>query len=231
MARTKKRKAIKKVFNRGNKPRKKKPLKALAKEPKKMNYPERKKNKAIVLGAVPPTPNVTNLSKIPTSIQNIREHHIGPEKFILATALRKFIRKIMKELHPGLKMEPKTYDLLQSASETYMVNLFSDAYLVCKHRKSKTVTKSDLQTAYRYSTALPEFRDDFKTRTWTDTGQKEIDNYARYGARYQDDTQWTQDIPEPESPEFDLEFKPRRARLKKRRVQKPKKTDKTTATT
>jgi histone H3 len=83
------------------------------------------------------------------SIQQIRKYQKSTELLIKKVTFCRLVREIALEYKTDLKFKVSTFDVLQEASEAFLVRLFEDAYLCAIHAKRVTLMPRDLLLARR----------------------------------------------------------------------------------
>jgi histone H3 len=83
------------------------------------------------------------------ALREIRRYQKSTDTLIPKMALARVIRELAENIKPGLRFQISAIDAIQSASESFLVNLFEDTNLCALHAGRVSITKKDLLLARR----------------------------------------------------------------------------------
>ena len=83
------------------------------------------------------------------ALREIKRYQKSTELLIRKLPFQRFVRELMQDIKTDVRFKASSILALQEASESYLINLFTDANLCAIHSKRVTVMPKDLQLARR----------------------------------------------------------------------------------
>ena len=82
-------------------------------------------------------------------LREIKRYQKTTQLLLPRAPFQRLVREVCKEMDPDLRFAQSALTALQESTEAYLVGLFEDANMCCVHSKRVTLTKQDMQLAYR----------------------------------------------------------------------------------
>ncbi|GJV51954.1 histone H3.2-like protein [Tanacetum coccineum] len=83
------------------------------------------------------------------ALREIRKYQKSMERLIRKLPFQRLVREIAQDFKTDLRFQSNAVDVLQEASEGYLVGLFEDSNLCAIHAKRVTIMPKDMQLARR----------------------------------------------------------------------------------
>lgn len=83
------------------------------------------------------------------ALREIRKYQKSTELLIRKLPFQRLVREIVQDLRNDLRMTSISFEVLQEASEAYLVGLLEDTNLCAIHAKRATIMAKDMQLARR----------------------------------------------------------------------------------